>query len=91
MKSGYNKIVAGIIALVLSALVIPISLLAQDTRTSIEKRLNVSNLHINNVSDESLQPGCHISETLVIQPEVTYSTTGVRATYETDIINLAGE
>jgi hypothetical protein len=101
MKSGYNKnrLVAGVIAIILSALVIPISLIAQDNRTGIKGGLNVSNLYIDDVSDESLRPGFHIgvftqlpiSETFVIQPEVLYSTKGARATYDTDVIDLEGE
>ena len=99
MKSRYSKLVAGVIALLLSALVIPISLIAQDTRTGIKGGLNVSNLYIDDVSDESLRPGFHIgvftqlpiSEFFVIQPEITYSTKGARATYNTELINLEGE
>lgn len=99
MKSRYNKIIAGVIALVLSALVIPISLIAQDARTGIKGGLNISNLYIDDVSDESLRPGFHIgvftqlpiSETFAIQPEVMYSTKGARATYDTDAIDLEGE
>ncbi|MEQ9438976.1 MAG: porin family protein [Cyclobacteriaceae bacterium] len=99
MKSKYKKIIAGIIALLLSALVIPISLIAQDARTGIKGGLNVSNLYIDDVSDENLRPGFHlgvftqlpISDFFVIQPEVLYSTKGARATYDVNVVDLEGE
>lgn len=101
MRPNYRvKLIAGIIALFLCALVIPISLVAQDTpRTGVKGGLNVSNLYIDDVSDESLRPGFHlgvftqlpVSDFFVIQPEVIYSTKGARATYDTDLIDLEGE
>ncbi len=99
MKSRYNKVVVGVIALLLSALVIPISLVAQDARTGIKGGLNVSNLYIDDVSDENLRPGFHIGvftqlpvgEFFAIQPEIMYSTKGARATYDADLIDLEGE
>ena len=99
MKPRHKKLIVGIIALVLSAMVIPISLIAQDARTGIKGGLNVSNLYIDDVSDENLRPGFHlgvftqlpISDFFVIQPEVLYSTKGARATYDADIVDLEGE
>lgn len=99
MKSKYNKVIVGIVALLLSALVIPISLIAQDARTGIKGGLNVSNLYIDDVSDENLRPGFHlgvftqlpISEFFAIQPEVMYSTKGASATYDPDVFDLEGE
>ncbi|WKN46205.1 porin family protein [Tunicatimonas pelagia] len=99
MKPRYKKIIIGFIALLLCALVIPISLMAQDARTGIKGGFNVSNLYIDNVSDENLRPGFHIgvftqlpvSEFFAIQPEIMYSTKGASATYNDDLIDLEGE
>ena len=96
MKIKYN-IIVGLIALILSAMVIPISLIAQDTRTGIKGGLNLSNLYVDDVSDENLRPGFSlgvftqlpVSEFFVIQPEVLYSTKGARLTY--DALDLEGE
>lgn len=90
MKPRYNKVIVGIIALLLSALALPISLFAQDTRTGIKAGLNVSNLYVNDASDENLRPGFHfgvftqlpVSDFFVIQPEILYSTKGARTTYD---------
>lgn len=99
MKLKYNKVIVGLVALLLSALVIPISLMAQDARTGIKGGLNVSNLYIDDVSDENLRPGFHIGvftqlpvgEFFAIQPEVMYSTKGASATYDSELFNLEGD
>nr|WKN37943.1 porin family protein [Tunicatimonas sp. TK19036] len=99
MKPRYKKVIVGIIALLLSAMVIPISLVAQDTRTGIKGGLNVSNLYVDDVSDENLRPGFSlgvftqlpVSEFFVIQPEVNYSTKGARLTYDANFFDAEGE
>ena len=99
MKLKYgDKVIAGIIALLLSVLVIPISVMAQKVRTGIKGGLNVSNLSIGNVSDENIRPGFHVgvftqlpvSKFFVIQPEVLYSTKGATG-YDTDPVDLESE
>ncbi|MBL6446593.1 PorT family protein [Fulvivirga sp. 29W222] len=71
--------------------------MAQTPRGGIKGGLNLSNFHIDDVEDENVRTGFHIAiYTLLmvalgfaIQPELNYSTKGVKAEY--NVLGFQGE
>jgi len=83
-----------LIILLMCAMIIPVSLIAQDMKAGIKGGVNFSNFaSLDNTEDQGNRTGFHagvfaqlpVSEFFAVQPELTYSTKGTKADY-----NIAG-
>lgn len=90
-----NKLtIIRVIILLMCAMLIPLSIIAQDIKAGVKGGLNFSNFaSLENVEDQSMRTGFHagvfaqlpILDGFAIQPEILYNTKGTRATYDAGI------
>jgi hypothetical protein len=89
MKSKLRNVYVGLCAGVLSLLAVVSAQAQQAPRVGLKGGLNLSNLYVNNVTDNNARVGWHAgvygqvfsSEAFAIQPEVNYSTKGTGFSY----------
>lgn len=90
-----NKTIVRLLILLLCAMIIPVSLIAQDIRTGVKGGVNVSNLFVDGANDESARTGFHLGafaqfpvlDDFAIQPEILFNTKGARATYDSPMFD----
>lgn len=89
-----KKTIIRLIILIMCAMLIPLSIIAQDIKAGVKGGVNFSNFaSLENVEDQRMRTGFHVGvfaqlpilDGFAIQPEILYNTKGTKATYDVGI------